>query len=77
MRRYRTGESPLTIFKNVGLDPELIGTKRIEHCIERWHNDKPATLPKPLMNTMEALDRLTAEIALQEAQHFYDEDEEL
>ena len=36
MRRYRQGESPVRIFREAGLGPELIGYKRIERCISRW-----------------------------------------
>lgn len=36
MRRYRAGESPSDIFREAGLDPKLIGYKRIERCIARW-----------------------------------------
>ena len=36
MCRYEAGESPVAIFREAGLDPELIGYKRIERCIARW-----------------------------------------
>lgn len=36
MCRYDAGESPVAIFREAGLDPELIGYKRIERCIARW-----------------------------------------
>ena len=36
VRRYRSGESPVEIFREVGLDPSLIGHKRIERCLARW-----------------------------------------
>ena len=36
MRRYNAGESPAAIFREAGLDPKLIGYKRIERCIARW-----------------------------------------
>ena len=36
MQRYRAGDSPTGIFRDVGLDPALIGYKRIERCIARW-----------------------------------------
>lgn len=36
MCRYEAGESPVAIFRDAGLDPELIGYKRIERCIARW-----------------------------------------
>lgn len=31
--RYRRGESPVRIFREAGLDPRIIGNKRIERCI--------------------------------------------
>ena len=33
MCRYNAGESPAAIFREAGLDPKLIGYKRIERCI--------------------------------------------
>lgn len=36
MCRYNAGESPSTIFREAGLDPKLIGYKRVERCIARW-----------------------------------------
>lgn len=36
MVRYAAGESPTALFREAGLDPELIGYKRIERCIARW-----------------------------------------
>lgn len=36
MRRYSEGEAPIKIFRDAGLDPVLIGYKRIERCISRW-----------------------------------------
>ena len=36
MQRYRAGDSPTGIFRDVGLDLSLIGYKRIERCIARW-----------------------------------------
>ena len=40
-RRYavvmsRRGERPSDIFRGVGLDPGILGTKRIERCMNRW-----------------------------------------
>ena len=42
MQRYRAGDSPTGIFRDVGLDPALIGYKRIERCIARWKMMDPA-----------------------------------
>ncbi|OZG63223.1 transposase [Bifidobacterium hapali] len=36
MERYGRGESPVKIFREAGLGPEIIGYKRIERCIARW-----------------------------------------
>ena len=36
MCRYNAGESPAAIFREAGLDPKLIGDKRVERCIARW-----------------------------------------
>jgi len=33
---YRRGESPVAMFRAAGLDPELIGYKRIERCVAHW-----------------------------------------
>ena len=35
MCRYNAGESPSAIFREAGLDPKLIGYKRVERCIAR------------------------------------------
>lgn len=35
MRRYHAGESPVELFREAGLDPSLIGYKRIERCFAR------------------------------------------
>lgn len=34
--RYLAGESPVKIFREAGLPPELIGYKRIERSVARW-----------------------------------------
>lgn len=36
MERYDLGEAPTKIFREAGLDPDLIGRKRIERSIARW-----------------------------------------
>lgn len=41
VRRYRNGESPSRIFRDAGLDPDLIGSKRIERCVARWKRSVP------------------------------------
>ena len=40
MRRYRAGESPSKIFAEAGLPSSLIGYKRIERCVARWHAEE-------------------------------------
>ncbi|MDR1355483.1 MAG: hypothetical protein LBJ43_04425 [Propionibacteriaceae bacterium] len=36
MTRYQAGEKPSVIFAAAGLDPALIGYKRVERAISRW-----------------------------------------
>ena len=44
MRRYRAGEKPVDLFREAGLDPKLIGYKRIERAFARWRRvDHTAT----------------------------------
>ncbi|OXM99945.1 hypothetical protein [Bifidobacterium vansinderenii] len=38
--RYMDGESPVSIFRDAGLDPELVGRKRIERCFARWRDSE-------------------------------------
>ena len=38
MRRYRAGERPTALFREAGLDPRLIGRKRIERAFARWRS---------------------------------------
>ena len=40
VRRYLQGESARKIFREAGLDPMLIGEKRVERCIARWKTTK-------------------------------------
>ena len=40
VRRYLKGESARKIFRDAGLDPALIGNKRVERCVARWKNTK-------------------------------------
>ncbi|WP_244609287.1 transposase [Bifidobacterium moukalabense] len=40
IRRYLKGESARRIFRDAGLDPSLIGAKRIERCVARWKATK-------------------------------------
>lgn len=36
VQRYMDGESPVMLFREAGLDPKLIGYKRIERAFARW-----------------------------------------
>ena len=36
---YNEGASPVRMFREAGLDPALIGYKRIERCIARWREN--------------------------------------
>lgn len=36
VKRYMSGESPARVFREAGLDPALIGYKRVERCLARW-----------------------------------------
>ena len=46
VRRYRRGERPVRIFRDHGLDPMLIGHKRVERATERWLRDaQPPNAP--------------------------------
>lgn len=40
MRRYADGGSPAAIFREAGLDPKIIGYKRVERCIARWKEEE-------------------------------------
>lgn len=49
VRRYLAGESPVKLFREAGLDPAIIGHKRIERCFARWREhaldgDNPSTM---------------------------------
>lgn len=46
MCRYNAGESPAAIFREAGLDPKLIGYKRIERCIARWKKQEETRPPQ-------------------------------
>lgn len=37
----RRGESPVAMFREAGLGPEVIGYKRIERCVARWRTLEP------------------------------------
>ena len=48
---YNEGASPVRMFREAGLDPALIGYKRIERCLARWRESQDEILnpamPKP------------------------------
>lgn len=43
VRRYMDGESPTALFREAGLDPRLIGSKRIERALARWRQASAST----------------------------------
>lgn len=44
LRRYLNGESPVKLFREAGLPPELVGYKRIGRAFSRWKENKDAIL---------------------------------
>ena len=42
--RYNKGASPVRLFREAGLDPALIGYKRIERCFARWREAQDGIL---------------------------------
>lgn len=68
MRRYLSGDRPVDIFRDAGLDPRMIGYKRIERCIDRWCRSRLSDEERKQVigrrhwrSTMDALDQLAAE----------------
>ena len=41
---YNEGASPVRMFREAGLDPALIGCKRIERCLARWRESQDEIL---------------------------------
>lgn len=41
---YNEGASPVRMFRETGLDPALIGYKRIERCLARWRESQDEIL---------------------------------
>ncbi|MBW3089253.1 transposase [Bifidobacterium miconisargentati] len=37
---YRRGESPTVLFRQAGLDPLMVGYKRIERAVAHWREDR-------------------------------------
>lgn len=46
MRRYRKGDRPSVIFREAGIGSEIIGSKRIERCINRWKDNPDEKVKK-------------------------------
>ena len=44
LKRYMQGAAPTELFRKAGLEPELIGRKRIERCFFRWKERESAIL---------------------------------
>ncbi|MBW3092508.1 hypothetical protein KIH79_06025 [Bifidobacterium sp. 82T10] len=40
LRRVDAGEGPVAIFRAAGLDPSIVGYKRIERCTSRWRHER-------------------------------------
>ena len=61
MRRYRAGARPTALFREAGLDPGLVGHKRIERAFARWRyleRTPPraaANKPKPVSDPRDEL----------------------
>ena len=65
LRLYALGVPPSRIFKSAGLDPQIIGYKRIERAVSRWRTAEKAghTFERePAASLEEKRDRLLAEI---------------
>mgnify|MGYP001658337054 CR=1 FL=1 len=45
MAQYLRGNGPTSIFASAGLNPKIVGSKRIERAIARWKAD-PQIMPK-------------------------------
>lgn len=45
MLAYDSGGSPVEIFRQAGLDPDIIGRKRIERCFSRWRDRQRTVTP--------------------------------
>lgn len=49
--RYLQGESPTQIFREAGLDPKLIGHKRVERAFARWREQAPTGRDRVMSDT--------------------------
>ena len=61
MRRYAEGGSPAAIFREAGLDPKIIGYKRVERCIARW---KAEDAEKAAQRWSGSRDRISARLCV-------------
>lgn len=52
LSRYLMGDSPVRMFREAGLSPELVGYKRIERCFSRWRADAERILGSGQSNTV-------------------------
>ena len=66
MRLYKEGASPARIFREAGLDPKIIGYKRIERSVARWRQAESSgrvyRLEKPPLSLSEKRNRIVREI---------------
>ncbi|NMN02128.1 hypothetical protein G1C94_0750 [Bifidobacterium sp. DSM 109963] len=46
MRRYKEGEKPAALFREAGLDPKIVGYKRIERAFARWKQSPDLSAPQ-------------------------------
>ena len=42
IKEYKSGKPPTRIFREAGLDPKILGTKRIEKAAARWKESDAA-----------------------------------
>lgn len=54
MRRYAEGGSPAAIFREAGLDPKIIGYKRVERCIARWKAENAEKAAETAVETVKS-----------------------
>lgn len=47
LRRYALGEHPVALFREAGLDPKIVGYKRIERAFARWRDEAHVAAQRP------------------------------
>ena len=66
MERYKAGDGPARIFREAGLDPKLVGYKRVERAIARWKRAEEAgesrVASAPATSGPEKRERLAREV---------------